>query len=210
MRDVCILKKTIMPNKKYYIDLIHNNIVARQSIKIWADNNREYFQNFKFQNKQNDFPSTQKIATVLTKLNFKKMVNGSTVIFTNQSKSNNYNYWIHSNQPTSKTTVHKAECGDCNNGIGKHQNKNGNKNSQWIGGFANLNDACKHGEKLVAKNNFIFRLCKRCIGDIEAIRKPQLLTLDNLHFDYKGVYQIYAYNNKKNLFLTKQIFKQDH
>jgi hypothetical protein len=62
-------------------------------------------------------------------------------------------FYFYINFPTFKSRtilIHRGECGDCQNGIGKH-NIGSNEKGFWSGPFKNLDDADSAMKKLQKK-----------------------------------------------------------
>ena len=49
-------------------------------------------------------------------------------------------YWVHEDQPTSKTRVHEETCGHCNYGAGRGQGRD-ERESKWYGSYASREEA---------------------------------------------------------------------
>jgi hypothetical protein len=72
-------------------------------------------------------------------------------------------FWVYENwavEAGGRTTVHRGECGNCNNGHGKHPNAS-DRNGKWYGQFSTENDAMTFAGSLNRRT----RIGKCCESD---------------------------------------------
>jgi hypothetical protein len=54
-----------MPNRKFYVEFNSNERLERQSIRNWANENRNLFPNYTFEDRKSNFPITHVISKLL-------------------------------------------------------------------------------------------------------------------------------------------------
>ncbi len=73
-----------MANRKFYIEFNSNERLERQSIRNWANENRNLFPDYSFEDRQSNFPITQVISKLLqTRFGFIEFEENSEVILRN-------------------------------------------------------------------------------------------------------------------------------
>ena len=69
-------------------------------------------------------------------------------------------YYIYNNWQANKDSfiIHKANCGDCQNGKGKHDKKEYGNNGVWIGPFKEI----EYANAYINRIGVTSELCSRC------------------------------------------------
>ena len=73
-----------MANRKFYIEYYSNERLVRKTIRNWANENRNLFPDYSFEDRQSNFPITQVISKLLqTRFGFIEIEENLEVILRN-------------------------------------------------------------------------------------------------------------------------------
>jgi hypothetical protein len=75
-----------MPNRRFYIEYTSNERLERKTIRNWANENKQFFPEYTFEDKSSHFPITHEISRLLqTRFGFQEIEQNGEVILRNSN-----------------------------------------------------------------------------------------------------------------------------